>query len=98
MSKRIALLINDDTLVKYGEANNVLKTFVKELTHQLENEADIKFLEVAPDKNIEIEQILYIIKRAHFYPSSGFMREVGKHWNDIGFSNWLKKEMKKKPV
>lgn len=98
MSKKIALLINNDTLVKYGEANNVINAFIGEVAHDLENSAGIKYLEVTPDKKIEPCQILYIIKRAHFYPLSGFIHEVGKRWDDKDFLKWLNLEMKEKPV
>ena len=52
MSKKIALLINNDRLVKYGEANSVMNAFIGEVTHDLENCAGIKYLEVTPDKKI----------------------------------------------
>lgn len=97
MSKKIALLIKGDTLVKYGEAENVRKEYISYLLNE-EDETTFKFLESHPNKDIYLEQILYIIKRAHCYPFSGFVEEIGNRWNDKDFSAWLGNEMGKKPV
>lgn len=97
MNKKIALLIKGDTLVKYGEAENVRKEYISYLLNE-GDETTFKFLELHPDKDIYLEQILYIIKRAYCYPLSGFVHEIGNRWNDNDFSTWLVNEMKKKPV
>lgn len=97
MNKKIALLVKEDTLVKYGEAENVRKEYISYLLNE-EDGTTIKFLELHSDRNINLEQILYIIKRAHCYPLSGFVSDIGNRWNDNDFSTWLENEMEKKPV
>lgn len=88
-----AICIDDDSLVFWGNIEDVKLKYVKLLERFRESDVDVSSIKVIPlFEKLNIDDCYFIIEVANNYTSCGFLRNLSSLFNTDKLLDWLSNE------